>query len=92
MTRFTGGFPPDPDAPGAVLAPPTAAAGADEGPGLPIPTAAGGPEPPSSEDSISDDRNPRFASTRQQNTAREDQTTQKKNNNKPNHTLRRFPQ
>ena len=54
MTRFTGGFPPDPEAPGALLAPPTAA-GNDEWPGLPIPAASGGgPEPPSSEDSIPD--------------------------------------
>uniref|UniRef100_A0A0A9DF94 Uncharacterized protein n=1 Tax=Arundo donax TaxID=35708 RepID=A0A0A9DF94_ARUDO len=73
MTRFTGGFPPDPDAP-APLPPPTAA-GADAGPGLPISTlAAPAPalsSPPSPEDSIPGDRNPRFANpaaTNQTNT------------------------
>ena len=63
MTRFTGGFPPDPDAP-APLLPAPAAAGADAGPGLPIPAADGAPapsSPPSPEDSIPGDRNPRFA-------------------------------
>nr|CAB3464458.1 unnamed protein product [Digitaria exilis] len=68
MTRFTGGFPPDPDAP-APLLPPTAA-GADAGPVLPIPAAAA-PASSSPEDSIPVDRNPRFANpaaTRQLNT------------------------